>query len=407
MPLYRYRAVDHDGKAVEGTMEAESARLATAALKERGLQVNAVEDAEGQQRGFPRMKQHLTWQDLDLCNHQLLAIVKSGLPLAPSLRALAEEINSRRLKRVLDDVRVQIEAGSSLEEAISRHPESFSPVYRAMIRAGERTGNLSGVLNQLTAYSSRMVEMKNSVQEAVAYPILILVACVAILGFIMVKVVPVFAAIYGDFGGRLPGPTQLVVDISDFVVRHKIALPACVIGGVVLLWLIVRLLHRAESGRYALDWLKLRVPIFGALYSSASLARFSRSLGLLLGSRVPIGESLDLASAASGNAVLRAAVTDALNRIQAGERMSEAFASTGFFAHTFCWMLSTAEDRGDVEGALLELADAYETGVTRMDKLVLMLVGPILVVAVAIVIGFLIISLYLPIFMLGDAIQGL
>jgi type IV pilus assembly protein PilC len=406
MPLYTYRAVDHDGKPVEGTMQAESARLATAALKERGLQVNAVEDAE-ERRGFPRMKQRLTWQDLDLFNHQLLAIVKSGLPLAPSLRALAEEVNSRRLKRVLDDVRVQIEAGSSLEEAISKHPESFSPVYRAMIRAGERTGNLSGVLSQLTAYSSRMVEMKNSIQEAVAYPILILVACAVIVGFILTMVVPICASMYADLGRGLPAPTRFVVDASNFVVGHAITLPACIIGGVVGLCLILRLLHRTEPGRYRLDWLRLRVPIFGAMYSSASLARFSRSLGLLLGSRVPIGESLNLASAVAGNGALRRAAIEGAHLIEGGERISDALASTGFFTHTFCWMLSTAEDRGDVDGAFLELAEVYETGVTRMDKLVLMLVGPILVIAVAIIIGYLVISLYLPIFVLGDAIQGL
>jgi len=406
MPSYTYRAVDRDGKPVEGTMEAESARAVTAMLRERGLQVNVVEEI-GKRPGFFRLKSRLTWQDLDLFNHQLMAIVKSGLPLAPSLRALAEEVKSSRLKRVLDDVRSQIEGGSSLEEAIGRHPDSFSPVYRTMIRAGERTGNLSGVLSQLTTYSSRMVEMKNSIQVAVAYPILVLVACAAIVGFILTRVVPIFAGIYADFGGGLPGPTQLVVAISNFLISNTITVPACVIVAVAAAYAILRRLRRIESGRYALDWLKLHVPIFGALYVNASLARFSRSLGLLLASKVPALEGLELASAAAGNAVLRRAVTEGAHLVEGGERISGALASTGFFGHSFCWMLSTAEDRGDVDSALLELADVYERGVTRLDKLILMLVGPVLVIAVGIVIGYLIISLYLPIFMLGDAISGL
>ena len=139
MPSYAYRAVDRDGKSVEGTIEAESALAVTAMLRERGLQVNAVEEV-GKRPVFFRLKSRLTWQDLDLFNHQLTAIVKSGLPLAPSLRAFAEEVKSGRLKDVLDDIRSQIEGGSSLEEAVGRHPESFSPVYRTMMRAGERTG---------------------------------------------------------------------------------------------------------------------------------------------------------------------------------------------------------------------------------------------------------------------------
>ncbi|MCK5556840.1 MAG: type II secretion system F family protein, partial [Candidatus Hydrogenedentes bacterium] len=192
MPLFKYGGVDKDGKAVEGTMEEASAVRVTTILRERGLQVSAVDEV-GKGPGFLRVKSRLTWDDLDLFNRQLLAITKSGLPLAPSLKALAEDIKSRRLKPVLEDIRSQIESGSTLEEAISRHPESFSPVYTSIIRAGERTGNLSGVLSHLSTYSARMVEMKNSIQEALAYPLVVLVAACGVVGFLLVKVVPVFA----------------------------------------------------------------------------------------------------------------------------------------------------------------------------------------------------------------------
>ena len=406
MPQYRYRAVDHDGKAVEGTMEEESARRVTSTLKERGLQVSSVEEL-GKRPGFLRVKSRLAWHDLDLFNQQLLAIVKSGLPLAQSLRAVAAEIKNRRLRRIFDDVRSQIEAGSSLEDAIANHPESFSPVYSTMIRAGERTGNLSGVLSHLCAYSGRMVEIKNGIQEAIAYPILVLVACAAVLGFLLVRVVPVFAGIYKDFGGNLPGPTQLCVAISDFLVTNWPALGIWAAVVLLLARLIPRVLSRSEPGTHGLDWLKLHVPIFGVLYFRVSVARFCRSLGLLLSSKVPVLEALDLASAAAGNAVLRRAVNDAARLVEGGERVSDALASTGYFGHSLCWMLSTAEDRGDVHEALLELADMYERGAMRIDKLILTLAGPAIVVLVGLMIGYLVISLYLPIFMLGDAISGL
>jgi len=406
MPQYRYRAVDNDGRVVEGTMEEESARRVTSTLKERGLQVSSVEEV-GKRPGFLRLKSRLAWHDLDIFNQQLLAIVKSGLPIAPSLRTVAAEIKNRRLRRVLEDVRSQIEGGSSLEEAITSHPESFSPVYSTMIRAGERTGNLSGVLSHLCAYSGRMVEIKNGIQIAIAYPILVLVACSAVLGFLLVRVVPVFAGIYKDFGGSLPGPTQFWVAVSDFFVTNWPVLGIWAAVVLLLARLIPRVLSRSEPGTHALHWLKLHLPVLGVLYFRVSLARFCRSLGLLLSSKVPVLEALDLASAAAGNAVLRRAVNEAASLVEGGERVSDALASTGYFGHSLCWMLSTAEDRGDVDSALLELADMYERGVMRIDKLIVTFAGPAIVILLGLIVGYLVISLYLPIFMLGDAISGL
>jgi len=406
MPQYRYRAVDHDGKAVEGRMEEESARRVTSTLKERGLQVSSVEEL-GKRPGFLRVKSRLAWQDLDLFNQQLLAIVKSGMPLAQSLRAVAAEIKNRRLKRIFDDVRSQIEAGSSLEDAIANHPESFSPVYITMIRAGERTGNLSGVLSHLSAYSGRMVEIKNGIQEAIAYPILVLVACAAVMSFLLLKVVPVFAGIYKDFGGDLPGPTKFWVGISDSLVTSWPVL--CVLAGILLLLARLKsvVLSRTESGTHALHWFNLHVPVFGIVYFRVSVARFCRSLGLLLASKVPVLEALDLASAAAGNQVLRRAVNAAATLVEGGQRLSDALAGTGYFGHSLCWMLSTAEDRGHVHETLLELADMYERGAMRVDKLIVTFVGPAIVILVGLIIGCLVISLYLPIFMLGDAISGI
>jgi len=405
MTLYKYRAVDRDGKVIEGTMEEDSAKRAASTLRERGLQVNSIDEV-GKGPGFLRMKSRLTWDDLDLFNRELLAITKSGLPLAPVLKALAEDIRSRRLKPVLEDVRIHLESGSSLEEAISKHRSSFPPMYASVIRAGERTGNLSGVLSHLSAYSARMVEMKNSIQEAVAYPILVLVAACGILLFLMVKVVPEFEEMFNDFGGVLPGPTQLCVNVSNFFVGHAIVFLACVAVGLAVLYRILKGLRGTESGGYVLDQIKIHVPFFGALYTSASMARFSRTLGLLLASKVPVVESLDLASAAAGNAVLRMAVMDAARLVEGGEAISNALASTGYFGHSFSWMVGTGEARGEVAMSLLNLADTYDRGADRMDKLISMLIGPVVIIFLGITVGFIVISLYLPIFMLGDAISG-
>jgi len=403
MPLFEYRAVDPDGKAVEGTMDEPSARRVTEILTERGLQVNSVKEA-GKRFGLVRLRSRLTWDDIDLLNRELLAINKSGLPFAPSLKALGQDISNRRLRPVLADIHAQLEAGSSLEEAFSRHPESFSPVYRSMLRAGERTGNLTGVLSHLCAYSARMVEVKNAVQEALAYPVFVVIAACIVLWFLMIKVVPTFAAIFKEFGGQLPGLTQLLVDVSNFLMDQWVTLFVWVGVGLIVVSTAYKFWHRTDTGGFVLDWTKIHVPVFGRLYEASSMARFSRSLGLLLSSNVPVLEALDLASATAGNDVLRRAATDAAQSIAGGERMADAFESTGRFSHSFCWLLATAEERGEVGSALVDLADSFEGSTGRIQRTIVTLMGPLTIIALGILVGFIVLALYLPILILGDAI---
>ena len=406
MPLFEYRAVDIDGQAVDGTMDELSARHVAEMLRERGLQVNSVKAVSRRPGLLQRLRPHLNWDDIDLLNEQLMAITRSGLPIAPSLKALGQDISNRRLKPVLEDIHLQLESGSSLDAAFSRHPESFPPIYRSMLRAGERTGNLSGVLSHLCAYSARMVEVKNGVQEAIAYPILVIMATCAVLGFLMVKVVPTFAEIFQEFGAVLPALTQLVVDISSVFVEHGPAFLVWTGAAMIVLALGFKWLRRIESGGYTLDWIKLHIPLFGKLFRAASMARFSQSLGLLLASNVPVMESMDLAGAAAGNAVLREAVRHAARKIEGGDSMSSAFESTGGFSHSFCWMLATAEDRGEVDGALLNLADSFERSIGRTQRFILTFIGPALIILLGFIVGMLVIALYLPIFTLGDAINN-
>lgn len=349
------------------------------------------------------MKSRLTWQDLDLFNEQLLAITKSGLPLAPSLKALARDIGSRRLRTVLDQIRERIERGNSLEESL---PEEFPSFYRSIIRAGERTGNLAGVLSHLCAYSARMVEIRNSVQEVLVYPVLVLVACCGVLAVLLIQVVPQFAAVFSDFGGRLPWLTRFWLDVSRSLQANFLAVGIGVVAVLVAAWWILHGIFQTVSGGYGLDRFKMALGALGRLYATSSMARFSRSLGLLLLSDVPILESLDLAAAASGNAVVRRAVNAAARSVQRGTRLSDALKETGQFSHSYCWLLSTAEERGEVPGALLDIADTLERTVSRLSFTVLRLAAPITVLIVGLVVGSVVLSLYLPIFSLADVMAG-
>jgi type IV pilus assembly protein PilC len=405
MALFKYRAVDAEGKPAEGTMEEASARRVVLALEAQGLSVSTVEEAQPRPT-ILRRAAHLTWNDLEQFNDQFLTITRGNLPLAPSLATMAQDLRNPRLRAVLEDLRRDLEAGRSLEEAMARHPGSFPSMYTALVRAGERAGNLPGVFAALSGYAKRMVELKNDVQALLTYPAFLLVATVGFVYFIMVRVVPVFAEIFKDFGGELPAPTQFLVHLSDVIVRRSLALGALLVLLALLAFALHRLPVRTESGGRPGTWLLNHLPVFGRVYRQASLARFCRALGILLEARVPIVESLSLAGAATGNAMLAEAVSKGAQRVEAGATLADALQETGYFDNAFCWLLRNAEQRGEAPKALLILEDDYDRAINRMRKSILMLAGPVVAISIGIVVGFIVLSLYLPIFTLGDVISG-
>jgi len=251
-----------------------------------------------------------------------------------------------------------------------------------------------------------MIEMKNAVGVAVAYPLVVLVCACLVVGFLTVYVVPVFADIFHDFGSRLPAPTRVCLAVCVFLRHHALSLAVALVLIVILLHGLRRVLRWTESGNFFLDSVVLHVPVVRRLFAAASLGRFSRSLGLLLASRAHVLDSMNLAAAAAGNAVLARSVRAAAQRVSDGTKMADALASTGYFPHSFCWLLGVGEDRGEADRALLDIADAYDRDVAGMEKLVKFLLAPVLVVAVGAVIAFVVLSLYLPLFTAGDAIAG-
>lgn len=403
MPLYQYRAVDAEGAAVVGTMEERNAHRVTSLLGERGLQVNAVERLD-RRAGLIHLTAPLGWDDLHFLNEQLLAITQNGLPLAPALQNLAADLHRPRLRRALEAVHRDLERGKSLEDAVLAHQEYFPSVYASIVRAGERSGNLPGVLAILTDHSARMVEIRNRIQIAAAYPLLVLILSAFVMLYLTLTVIPQFADIYREFGRSLPAPTQFWIALAGVIEQHEAAAVATVVVASLLLGLTALGVVRWRSSGLVLDWLKSRLPVSGRAYYAGSVARFSRTLALLLASRVPILESLDLAAVASGNALLRRAVREASPLVAQGLRLADALESTRFFGHSFCWLLATGEERGEAEVSLLSLADSYDRHVAGVDRIVTSLLAPLLIVAVGSIIGFMVISLYLPIFSLGDAI---
>lgn len=405
MTMYKYRALDPEGNPVEDSMEALSAHAVTQKLQERGLTVSSVVEAYPDRR-LLRVSGKLTWEDLQLLSEQLESIVKSGMPLVPSLKALASELRNSRLKPVLERLHQDLERGVSLEDAVDKQHEYFPRVYPALIRAGEATGNLAGVMGLVSQHATRMADLKQHLQLALIYPIILAVTAFFIISFLMLKVVPVFSEIFGQLGASLPAPTRFMVEISA-IFQHSFAnlvallVVAVFAGSALYLWM-----RSSVAGRCRLDSIKLYLPWVGPTYHLGVQARFCRLMGLLLESRVPVLDAMELSAAASGSPVLERAMEDAVLEVASGERLADAMEHTRFFGHDTCWLLSTSEERGTTEEALSNLASRFEHQAVAHENFLGVMAAPVFVLAIGFVVAFVAFSLYLPIFTLGDQIGG-
>lgn len=395
MTEFKYRAVDRLNQPSEGTLRAETAADVVKQLSAQGLQVTSVEPVLSNEPA-PPSRTRLSAEDLSLFNEQVFAIVKSGLPLGPSLEVLSKDVRSARLRRVVDAVRADIEAGRSLSEAIERHPGAFSPVYVSVVRAGEQAGNLSAALQALTAHSERAMELRYRLQEAIAYPLLVVGLALAVLIYFSVRVVPVLD-LGAQFSNRdYPLFTALLVNSGNSIYRHWMALTVGGLAAVALLLIAWRMAKATQGGRYFLSNLGLHIPGYGNLLRESAVARFSHALGMLLTARVPMPESLRLAGVASGNAVLEEKCLRIADDVLAGRSLSNSLREADFFPETYCWMMRTGESRGDLDRVVTELAESHEQAAKRRSRFIASAAGPAFTVVAAVVVVMAMLAAYRP-----------
>ncbi|MCC6490623.1 MAG: type II secretion system F family protein [Candidatus Hydrogenedentes bacterium] len=405
MPEYRYRAVDERGRDVSGTMEEDSAVRVVAILQEQGLQVSAIEAVTGP-GNEARQGGSLSWEDVDLFAQQLLAITRSGLPLAPALKAVAHELGAGRLKEAMDGVRGSLESGHSLEDALAARKQEFPPVFRAILSAGERSGNLPGVLENLCGFTRRMLDTRTRMQEALAYPGMVILVSVLVLLFFLARILPQFGEVFKDFGAQLPTLTRFWLDIAYVVNNNLMLLVSLVVAAVLLVFIGTRVLRRSDSLRYYVDAVKERIPVIGRVYVTNSRARFCQTLGTLLHARVPLADSMQLAGATADNAVLMRAVSAATASVLKGSSIAVSLEATRYFDRSFTWLVGIAEERGDLEAALINIASTYEEQAAQSERTALGVLPPMLLFFVAFIVLSIIVSIYLPIFTLADVVSG-
>jgi type IV pilus assembly protein PilC len=387
------------GREIRSTLDAASEQAAIASLLNRNLLVVSIQEKVGKKGKTSGGRVGL--QDLVVFTRQLATMIDAGLAMVQSLQALAEQTTNKVMRDVIKDVCTRVEGGDSFSEALQKHPKAFSRLYVCMVAAGERGGLLAEILARLATYLENTARLRKKVKSAMMYPVAVTVIAIGITIFLLVKVVPVFADVYKGFGQKLPGPTLALINLSNFVKAYLLyILPA--VGGLIYGWLAY---IKTPSGRELWDRTRLRLPIFGAIAHKICLARFTRTLGSLIRSGVPILEVLQIVASTVGNVIMEKAVRTSAADIERGEGISVALSKHPVFPSMILRMITAGEQTGKLEQMLERISDFLDDEVETTLSGLTSLIEPLLIVFLGVTVGGIAICMFLPIFKMSEIIN--
>ena len=397
MPAYNYKARDASGKSVGGTMDAPTKAELIDKLQKMGYMTTSVFEVTSGGMNLEAILDRFKWIKSDemlMFYIQLSNMLSSGINILMSLSILSGQIGNKKLKAAVESVSRQVEGGSSLSKAFAAYPQIFPRLFINMIKAGEASGNLDKVLLRYAGFFESQEDLKQKVQGALFYPLILLCAGTAVTLLIVTFVIPQFADIYIKASVKLPTPTQIVYNIGLIIKHYWYALIAVVI--IILVGL--KYYFSTQKGGFVLDTLMIRLPIIGPLLRKVAISRFTRTLSTLLGSGVPILESLDITREVIGNEVLARVIDSVREYVEKGERMAEPMKVSGEFPPDVVQMMSVGEETGNIEGMLSKIADFYDMTVNYAVKKLTTIIEPLFLVILGCMVGTIMASMLLPIF---------
>lgn len=429
MANFQYSGLDASGKAVSGTIEAASSQDAISKLKSMGYYVTSVSagrsttstkppQATKQTQKVPAKKKaaggginislpflggnKIKPKELMIITRQLATLIGSGLPLLRALKVLEQQRKGGAAK-VLNRVASEIEQGALFSEALAKFPSSFPRIYVAMVKAGEAGGALESVLSRLAEFMEKEAKLRGKIKSAMAYPAVVVVVMIGILTFIMVKIVPTFTKIFEDMEvGDLPATTVLLIKMSKLMAERSYLIIAFIFALVIL----YKVANKIKFTKYLIDKVKLRLFIFGPVISKTIIARFARTFATLITSGVPILQSLQIVRDTVGNEVIANAINEIRNRVREGEGISGIMLRTGAFPPMVTNMIAVGEETGAMDAMLEKVADAYEAEVDAAVAAMTSMLEPILIVCLGVVVGFIVISLFMPLIKIALSLSG-
>ncbi len=408
MPIFEYRGVDAGGKNVRGIVDADSPRLARSKLKRSGVFPTEVQEAltaaraERRELSIASLVRRVRIQDLAVMTRQLATLVGAGLPMLPALNSLTNQIENPNLKKVVSQIRERVKEGSSLSDALREFPRIFSNLYSNMVAAGESSGALDIVLLRLADFTENQVKLRNRVTAALIYPIVIVSLASAAVTFLMIRVVPRILELFADWGRTLPLPTVILLEITNFFQNYGWIVVVGLVGAVVSLVFY----FKTEKGRFLFDRLVLRAPVFGRLTKTIATTRFSRTLGTLLVSGIPVVRAMDIVKNIVNNRVIAEAIENSQESIVEGQSIAAPLARSGVFPPMVTDMIAIGENSGQLEQMLLKVSDAYDHQIETTVSGLTSILEPFLILIVGGIVFFIVLAVLLPIFEMNQMVIG-
>jgi type IV pilus assembly protein PilC len=400
---FAYQARDAAGRMTAGIQEALNEDKAVNTLMARGLMVLSIQQKSVVKAA--RGKAKVADSDLVLFTRQLATMVDAGLPLVSCLTALFEQADPKKqagLRRVVGEISALVQTGESFYDSIVKHPQVFSRLYTAMIKAGESGGLLAEILDRLASFLESASRLTKKVKSAMTYPVIVICIALGITTFLIVKVVPIFGEIFADFGAKLPGPTQFLLDVSDFMRGYWWAI-ILMIGGV---FFGIRTFLRTERGRQSWDKWKLKLPVFGPLVHKIAMTRFARTFAQLIRSGVPILEVMEIVGDTSGNYVIEEAIKKVSIDVEKGDHLTASLSRQPIFPPMLVRMVGAGESTGKIDVMLEKMADFWDEEIEALLNALTSLIEPLLIVVLGVIVGGIVIALFLPIFKMSDVVSG-
>ncbi len=403
MPVYKWVAETKKGKILKGELEAADERIAQLQLKRRNLTIKKIKaKPKDLFANVAFFQPKITAKDVVIFTRQFSTMIDAGLPLVQGLTILAEQTENKTFQNVLKRVTKDVEGGSSLAEALKKHPKVFDALYVNLVAAGEIGGILDTILQRLAAYIEKAEKLKTRIKGAMTYPIIVVAVAVLVIGVILIFVIPVFQEMFSSFGKALPVPTQIVVAMSDFLKGNI----HYVIGAFIVFVFAFKKYRNTKKGRKQTDALALKLPVFGNLLKKSAVARFTRTLGTMISSGVPILDALEIVAKTSGNVVLEEIIYEVRSSIAEGQTIAEPLSEAAIFPRMVVQMISVGEATGALDTMLNKIADFYDDEVDAAVEALTSMLEPLLMVFLGGAIGGLVVAMYLPIFQMAAAMGG-
>jgi len=395
MPNYSWKGKGKAGKIQEGVIAADSKEAVVAMLRRQQILVTAVTE-KGKEIALPKFGGGVKQKEIAIFTRQFSVMIDAGLPLVQCLEILGSQQKNRVFQKVLFEVRQDVESGSTLADALRRHPKVFNDLFCNMIAAGEAGGILDTILQRMSSYIEKRVKLQAAVRSAMIYPAAVVTIAVGVVIVILWKVIPTFAALFEGLGAQLPLPTRITIAVSRFLGRYMWLLTLLAVAGAFGLYQY----HKTYKGKRQIDRAVLKLPILGMLMRKIAVARFCRTLGTLLTSGVPILDGLEITARTSGNSIVEDAIMATRKSIEEGKTIAQPLEETGVFPSMVIQMISVGEQTGALDAMLSKIADFYEDEVDEAVENLMALLEPAMIVFLGVMIGGIVISMYMPMFSL-------